>query len=254
MPVIADLLRERPTLEFHMFGNTPRPKAWDEFGPRIVETPIVADYSAFRSTLARLGWSIGIAPLLKIPFNLGKTNLKWVDYSSAGIAVVASRDTLYDECSADGCGMLADTPDEWRAALSFLLDNPDARVAQVRRAQERLMQDYSAWRCGARCWRSLTLRVRWWRAEAPFHSGTQTRDPARPAVQDERRKLQSATPARTHSCSRRRPSRRPASFSTTRQVMRRALMSAMASAQSVSGVMAMGLPRMMSAAVARQRR
>lgn len=144
VPVIADLLRERPTLEFHMFGNTPRPKAWDEFGPRIVETPIVADYSAFRSTLARLGWSIGIAPLLKIPFNLGKTNLKWVDYSSAGIAVVASRDTLYDECSADGCGMLADTPDEWRAALSFLLDNPDARVAQVRRAQERLMQDYSA--------------------------------------------------------------------------------------------------------------
>lgn len=144
VPVIAELLRSRPELEFHLFGNTPKPKAWDGFGARIVETPLVADYATFRSTLAGLQWGIGIAPLLKIPFNLGKTNLKWVDYSSAGIAVVASRHTLYDECCSDGCGRLADAPAEWLTALTDLLDRPDERVAQVLRAQDRLARDYSA--------------------------------------------------------------------------------------------------------------
>jgi len=143
VPMMGDLLRQRPDIEFHLFGSTPKPKGWESFGSRIVVTPPVTDYADFRRTFAALDWGIGIAPLLKIPFNLGKTNLKWVDYTSFGIAVVASRGTLYDECCADGCGLLADSPDEWRAAIERLLDDPEERVSQVERAQRRLVDLFS---------------------------------------------------------------------------------------------------------------
>jgi glycosyltransferase involved in cell wall biosynthesis len=144
VPVIGELLRRRPDVEFHLFGSTPKPSAWESFGSRIVVTPPAAEYAAFRATFAALEWGIGIAPLLKIPFNLGKTNLKWVDYTSVGTAVIASRGTLYDECCGDGCGILAEAPEEWLAAMEFLLDHPEERVAQVRRAQQRLLDHFSA--------------------------------------------------------------------------------------------------------------
>ncbi|WP_018391493.1 glycosyltransferase [Ancylobacter sp. FA202] len=143
VPVIADVLRRRPGLEFHLFGSTPKPAAWEEFGARIVVTPPVRDLATFGETFAAMGWGIGIAPLLDIPFNRGKTNLKWIDYTAAGVAVVASRGTLYDECCADGSGRLAGSPEEWQAAIEHLLDHPEERVAQVRRAQQRLAAEYA---------------------------------------------------------------------------------------------------------------
>lgn len=143
VPVIAELLRRRPTLEFHLFGSTPKPPAWEEFGARIVLTPPVRDPAMFTERFAAMGWGIGIAPLLDIPFNRSKTNLKWIDYTAAGVAVIASRGTLYDACCAGGCGRLASSAEEWLAAMEYLLDHPQERVAQVRRAQQRLAAEYA---------------------------------------------------------------------------------------------------------------
>lgn len=144
VPVIAELLNRRLDVEFHLFGSTPKPQAWEQFGSRIVSTPTIRDYTAFRETFSHLDWGVGLAPLVRTPFNLAKTNLKWLEYTSLGIAVIASRGTLYDECCADGCGILADTPEEWLAAMEFLLDDSEERVAQVRRAQQRLVEQFSA--------------------------------------------------------------------------------------------------------------
>ena len=143
IPLVAELLRRRPDLEFHLFGSTPKPSAWDEFGQRIVMTPLITDYAAFRATFAALDWAIGLAPLANTHFNLGKTNLKWLEYTAVGSAVIASRGTLYDDCCADGCGILADAPEEWLSAMEFLLDYPEERISQVLRAQRRLEEEYS---------------------------------------------------------------------------------------------------------------
>lgn len=68
--------------------------------------------------------------------------MNWL-YKSVGAAVVASRWTVYDDCCAEACGILADGVDERLAALELLIRDPEARVAMVRRAQEKLERDYS---------------------------------------------------------------------------------------------------------------
>ena len=105
-------------------------------------TPI-GDYEAFLEKLAKLEWDIGICPLTPIDFNLMKANTKWVEYTSVGTAVVASRGTVYDDCCADGCGILASTPAEWLVAFEKLINDPHERFRQVARAQSKLMREYS---------------------------------------------------------------------------------------------------------------
>ena len=89
---------------------------------------------------------MGICPLNPIEFNLMKANTKWVEYTSIGAAVVASKGTVYDECCADGCGILAATTDEWFHGLELLIRNDDERVKMVDRAQRKLERDFNVGR------------------------------------------------------------------------------------------------------------
>lgn len=50
---------------------------------------------------------------------------------------------MYDACSADGCGLIANSHDEWVAAIESLIADPEARRAQILRAQDRVRERYS---------------------------------------------------------------------------------------------------------------
>jgi len=103
----------------------------------------VPNYDAFLQKFAALGWAVGICPLADTPFNRLKTNAKWVEYTAVGAAVVATAGTIYDGCSADGCGLLAATGTQWSDALHSLLADEERRLALVAAAQSRLARDYS---------------------------------------------------------------------------------------------------------------
>lgn len=143
LPALVRLLRKRPSVTFELFGSIPRPAALNEFGSRVTVVPPVRDYAHFMQTFASLGWDIGICPLAKTGFNLLKADTKWVEYTAVGAAVVATKNTVYDNCCANGCGILADTEDEWFAALDRLVADPKLRAAQVLRAQAKLETSYS---------------------------------------------------------------------------------------------------------------
>lgn len=130
-------------VDFEFFGTIPVPKEFEQFGDRIKRAPKIDHYEEFLWRFADYKWDIGICPLTPIAFNMMKANTKWVEYTSVGAAVVASKGTVYDECCADGCGILADTEDEWFAALDGLARDPEARFQQVRRAQDKLADVYS---------------------------------------------------------------------------------------------------------------
>ena len=143
LPAIEKLLDSNPQVRFELFGSIPVPECLARFGDRISTAPPVKNYGNFLNEFADSGWDVGICPLAPIDFNLMKANTKWVEYTSVGAAVVASRGTVYDECCAGGCGILADTVEEWFSALNLLVNDVDERLATVDRAQARLQRDYS---------------------------------------------------------------------------------------------------------------
>ena len=143
LPAIERLLDDNDNVRFELFGSVPKPAELDRFGDRVASTGPVADYSDFLTALARRRWSIGICPLVPIGFNLMKANTKWVEYTSVGAAVVASAGTVYDDCCAGGCGLLADTAGEWFDALNLLVKQSDARLAMIERAQDKLREEYN---------------------------------------------------------------------------------------------------------------
>lgn len=143
IPALEELLERHSDVELQFFGSIPIPPPLERFADRITKAPPISDYSTFLTQFAQYDWDIGICPLSHIDFNLMKANTKWVEYTSVGAAVVASRGTVYDECCAGGCGLLASEPAEWLKALEMLLENSEERVTMVKRAQEKLQSEYS---------------------------------------------------------------------------------------------------------------
>jgi glycosyltransferase involved in cell wall biosynthesis len=143
VPAVELLLDRNPNVRFELFGSIPIPEALIRFGDRVTTAPPVAEYSMFLEEFASRAWDIGICPLAPISFNLMKANTKWVEYTSSGAAVVASKATVYDECCSDGCGILASTQDEWFEALDLLVNDHEARLSMIGRAQAKLERDYN---------------------------------------------------------------------------------------------------------------
>ncbi|MFC0632423.1 glycosyltransferase family protein [Brevundimonas balnearis] len=142
LPVIVKLLETHPDLRFELFGSIPRPDELAAFGERVSMVEPVRDYASFLQALADRRWDIGICPLAPLPFNRLKANTKWVEYTAAGAAVVASAGTVYDDCCADGAGDLATSLDDWFARLDALVRDDDLRLDRVAAAQARLVADY----------------------------------------------------------------------------------------------------------------
>jgi hypothetical protein len=153
---LVRLLRRHPKVVFEFFGSIKSPPEFAEFGDRIRHAPPIHNYEEFLERFAAYHWDIGICPLSPIHFNMMKANTKWVEYTSVGAAVVASQGTVYDECCAGGCGMLASTEDEWFDALDSLITDPMARFRQVIRAQSKLRNQYSIDRLRDQVFKVLT--------------------------------------------------------------------------------------------------
>jgi hypothetical protein len=144
LPILVAYLRRHPQVEFQLFGAFTKPPALDEFGERVKLYAPIRNYDEFLGQLARLNWDIGICPLARTDFNMLKANNKWIEYTSVGAAVIASRGTVYEESCAAGSGILAGTAEEWLGALEKLTNDPAERYAQVRRAQRKLVDEYSS--------------------------------------------------------------------------------------------------------------
>jgi hypothetical protein len=142
LPAIELYLDRNPDVQFELFGSIPVPEGLKKFGPRITVAPPISNYNRFLEEFSSYGWDIGICPLTPIPFNLSKANTKWVEYTSVGIAAIASKDTVYDDCCDNGCGILATTNEDWLNALERLTRDPHERFNQVIRAQQKLRSEY----------------------------------------------------------------------------------------------------------------
>lgn len=88
-------------------------------------------------------WSIGLAPLVDIPFNRCKSPIKLMDYAALGLVTVASRIVAYEQAGNPivpqgpgqgpvGAGaLLAEGEAEWFHALARLIRNPGERLRRA---------------------------------------------------------------------------------------------------------------------------
>ena len=85
---------------------------------------------------------LGLTPLCDNPFTRLKTYTKWVEYTAAGLPVIASDHPIYRDCCADGAALLVKDAD-WATALPGLLGDAAARQAILATARARVGRDYS---------------------------------------------------------------------------------------------------------------
>ncbi len=155
LPAIRTLLDRIPTLHFELFGTIEMPQELSAYGPRVRHLPFVVGYDRFMPQLRSLGWWVGLAPLEDNAFNRCKADTKWVEYTAAGIATVASDLPVYAQACAGECGLLARGTDDWIAAIETLLLDPARRQAMIGAAQDKLRRDYSHARLGEQVMRVL---------------------------------------------------------------------------------------------------
>lgn len=143
LPAITEVMDRVPELQFELFGTIEMPAELTRFGRRVRHLPPVADYANFIPFLRSLGWWIGLAPLEDNAFNRCKADTKWVEYSLAGMAVMASDVPVYEPACSRGAAMPAGTREEWRDGLLELLYRPELRREMIRTAQQRLRESYT---------------------------------------------------------------------------------------------------------------
>jgi hypothetical protein len=103
------------------------------------------DLRNFAKALTGTHGVVGLAPLAGDEFDACKSELHWLDYSAAGIPVVAQRmmgDSPYSVIRSGRDGFLARGRSEWVGSVALLAKSPSMRADFVAAAQERLDAEY----------------------------------------------------------------------------------------------------------------
>ena len=80
---------------------------------------------------------VGMIPLAPTAFNTAKSRLKGIEYMAVGVPWVASPREEYRRLHREsGCGLLADTPKQWKVHLKRLLGDKALREEQIAAGKE----------------------------------------------------------------------------------------------------------------------
>ncbi|MFG6668728.1 glycosyltransferase family 1 protein [Halomonas sp. HNIBRBA4712] len=119
-------------------------------------TPTPMAWPAFQAYQRRQRVHIGLAPLWPTAFNAGKSFIKFLDIAAMGGVGVYSNRYPYTEVVHNGENglLVGDGPDQWQAAITWLLENPAhaARMAHQAAADARRIGRFER---AAEFWRNL---------------------------------------------------------------------------------------------------
>ncbi len=146
---IKELLQEQ--VEFEFIGCYPN--EWQQLKACVF--PYVPDYELFLKTLTERRWSLGLAPLRRIPFNEAKSNSKFRDYTAAGVLGIYADLAPYRDSVMDGQnGWLAkESSEEWYEMIKKALSSTK-RATMLQHARKLLQTVYSS-EAVARNWLAL---------------------------------------------------------------------------------------------------
>ncbi len=141
-PLAEFLNSHREDVNAIFFGELPE-RFSDHPSVRLVN--FQADYRSYASHLRELDIHAALVPLEDTKFNRCKSNIKWLEYSAAGIAGVFSDITPYSSSIRnDETGLLVNnTADAWFQGMEHLLANPEATLAMIENARREVHEHHS---------------------------------------------------------------------------------------------------------------
>lgn len=142
LPALIALLEKRPEVRVEFFGTIKPPAALNIFGDRVSARTKADSYGDFISRLKRLGWWVGLAPLTESSFNKTKASTKWVEYTLAGIATLATSSDVYGKPHDAGALQLSSI-DDYLAAMEALLDDAAKRETLLETSRSFLLDAYN---------------------------------------------------------------------------------------------------------------
>lgn len=87
---------------------------------------------------------IGIAPMPDDAWTQGKCGLKILQYMAAGLPVISSPSGVNKDIVKHGInGFLAQNPEDWKAAIKHLAQNPDQRQRMGQAGRKTVLENYS---------------------------------------------------------------------------------------------------------------
>ncbi len=141
-PALLDLMAAQSRVVLAVAGYLDLDPAFAIYANRIQSFPFSRDLQSYWALLSEA--DINLAVLTPGAMNDGKSEIKWLEAAVSGVPSVVSASARYREVIEDGVdGLLANTPEEWRAALFKLVEDDDLRCSVGRRARERAQRDYS---------------------------------------------------------------------------------------------------------------
>lgn len=143
LPVLVNFLRKYPLIHFEFFSKVPKPEALEEFGDRVTVLEPPEDRSSLVTRLVELGWDIGLCPLGVAGNANAVPNTKWIEYTSAGIAIIATKAPPYTSSCKDNRGLVVEDEEGWLAALDCFVNDDEFRIFSVRNAQLKLEHSWS---------------------------------------------------------------------------------------------------------------
>lgn len=138
-PVMRDILKKYPNVEFHFAGMT-----WDEEkGDRFFHHVGSGNYAKFPKWYSELGIDISIAPLKDTPFNRCKSNIKWLEAAMLEIPTVASDVLPYRDIRHGETGFLASNHAQFVKYLSKLIESEELRRKVGKAAKKEVLEHWT---------------------------------------------------------------------------------------------------------------
>jgi glycosyltransferase involved in cell wall biosynthesis len=140
-PALLRLLAENDRVALRIVGTLHLDPAFDRFADRIERLP-TTNFKAYLQALASA--DISLAPLEATTFNDAKSNIKLLEAAIVGLPSVCSPRREFAAAIEHGVdGFLADSDDEWHAALGRLVRDPGLRREVGERARARALHAYA---------------------------------------------------------------------------------------------------------------
>ena len=137
---------DRAGLEF--FGAADAGHLQTLFGPLLLSAPRAASgyHSYLEAMQSEVNWDVAIAPLLAGPFNVSKSDIKFLEYAAFGFPGVYSTSHAYVSVLHEETGLLAGV-DDFGPSVCKLLDSPGLRVRLAENAYDYVMQERTLATC-----------------------------------------------------------------------------------------------------------